>query len=72
MNDYSQCPIYDKCVSAREVLPREFCAEHRCNTFYQIDTIQICLDYIAELNRKHSNGNADPLGIARKVEDRKL
>lgn len=71
MNDNSQCPRYDKCETGK-VLPREFCAEHRCNTFYQVDTIQIALDYMAELNRKHSSGNGhlDSLELAHRVKDR--
>jgi len=37
------CPLYGNCHTGK-ILPREFCARYRCNTFHQVDTIQIYLD----------------------------
>ena len=37
------CPRYDKCITGK-ARTREACSKYRCNTFYQIDTIQLFLD----------------------------
>jgi len=38
-----QCPLYGNCETGR-VLPPEYCARYRCNTFHQVDTIKLFLD----------------------------
>ena len=38
-----QCPLYGNCQTGK-VLPPEYCARYKCNTFYQIDTIKFFLD----------------------------
>lgn len=70
-----QCPLYENCRSGRD-LPPEFCAKYRCNTFYNIDTIDLYLKSpwgpkaIAECGR---NGqNLSPPEIVRTHLDDKI
>ena len=66
-----QCPLYDNCRTGRD-LPPEFCAEYRCNTFYQVNTIAYFNDLMKKLQQNSIVGsgedNSKDTGVARIVE----
>lgn len=80
--DETPCPKYKTCRTGR-VLSSEFCTRYKCNTFYQIDTIDICNrinDYLANrsINRNENssiscilsiNGHRVKKDIARIVQE---
>jgi hypothetical protein len=59
----SKCPMYEKCRTGRDLdRSKGVCTRYKCNTFYGIDTINVCNRIMAYLDQ-HSHENNGDSGI---------
>lgn len=56
--DKTECPRYENCRTGKVITPKP-CTRFKCNTYYQIDTLEICRRINAYLANRPSNSNGN-------------